>query len=140
MDQHFTTDPTLRGYVVAARKLQALALRRAVISAVMGMVATLRPLSVVAAHGAGRTSRLVRFGISAYGKRRREQRAMAELRALDDRALSDIGLHRSEIPARVRGLWDGEGKAAVVQVAAGKANRERAALNPAQGCGAAARA
>jgi uncharacterized protein YjiS (DUF1127 family) len=34
---------------------------------------------------------------------RRRQRAYAELMALDDRSLADIGIHRSQIPAIVEG-------------------------------------
>lgn len=35
---------------------------------------------------------------------RRRQRAYAELTALDDRSLADIGIHRSQIPAIVEGM------------------------------------
>ncbi|MBV9859480.1 MAG: DUF1127 domain-containing protein [Alphaproteobacteria bacterium] len=35
---------------------------------------------------------------------RQRQRAYSELTALDDRALADIGIHRSEIPAIVEGV------------------------------------
>ena len=34
---------------------------------------------------------------------RRRQRAYAELMALDDRSLADIGIHRSQIPAIIEG-------------------------------------
>jgi uncharacterized protein YjiS (DUF1127 family) len=37
----------------------------------------------------------------AIANRRRRTRAYAELAALDDRSLADIGIHRSEIPAIV---------------------------------------
>ncbi len=35
---------------------------------------------------------------SAIANRRRRQRALDELMALDDRSLADIGIHRSQIP------------------------------------------
>jgi uncharacterized protein YjiS (DUF1127 family) len=37
----------------------------------------------------------------AIADRRRRNRAYAELAALDDRSLADIGVHRSQIPAIV---------------------------------------
>jgi uncharacterized protein YjiS (DUF1127 family) len=37
----------------------------------------------------------------ALAERRARQRAYAELAALDDRSLADIGVHRSQIPAIV---------------------------------------
>jgi uncharacterized protein YjiS (DUF1127 family) len=37
----------------------------------------------------------------AIADRRRRNRAYAELSALDDRSLADIGVHRSQIPAIV---------------------------------------
>lgn len=40
----------------------------------------------------------------ALAERRQRQRAYEELAALDDRALADIGIHRSEIPALVAGV------------------------------------
>jgi uncharacterized protein YjiS (DUF1127 family) len=39
----------------------------------------------------------------ALVERRRRHRAYAELAALDDRSLADIGIHRSQIPAIVEG-------------------------------------
>ena len=39
----------------------------------------------------------------AFAERRRRQRAYAELMALDDLSLADIGLHRSQIRALVEG-------------------------------------
>ena len=38
---------------------------------------------------------------AALAKRRQQHRALAELMALDDRSLADIGIHRSQIPAMV---------------------------------------
>ena len=38
---------------------------------------------------------------SALANRRQRQRALAELMALDDRSLADIGIHRTQIPALV---------------------------------------
>lgn len=42
---------------------------------------------------------------------RRKQRAYAELMSLDDRALADIGVHRSQIPAMVDGSREAPAKA-----------------------------
>lgn len=42
---------------------------------------------------------------------RRRQRAAAELSALDDRSLADIGIHRSEIPAIIAGMHKAAGAA-----------------------------
>jgi uncharacterized protein YjiS (DUF1127 family) len=42
------------------------------------------------------------------GEWRRRQRAYEELMALDDRSLADIGLHRSQIPALVEGMHQGD--------------------------------
>jgi uncharacterized protein YjiS (DUF1127 family) len=42
---------------------------------------------------------------------RRKQQAYAELMALDDRSLADIGIHRSEIPAIVEGHHEASQKA-----------------------------
>ena len=39
----------------------------------------------------------------AFSEWRRRQQAYAELMALDDRSLADIGIRRSEIPAIVEG-------------------------------------
>ena len=36
---------------------------------------------------------------------RRRQRAYHELMALDDRSLADIGIHRSQIPVIVEGMY-----------------------------------
>jgi uncharacterized protein YjiS (DUF1127 family) len=41
---------------------------------------------------------------SALAKQRERRRAYHELMALDDRSLSDIGLHRSQLPALVEGV------------------------------------
>jgi|GEM_PF-1202408 uncharacterized protein YjiS (DUF1127 family) len=46
----------------------------------------------------------------AFAEWRRRQRAYAELSALDDRALADIGLRRSEIPAIVEGFYEASRK------------------------------
>lgn len=40
---------------------------------------------------------------NAIKDHRRRQRTYAELMALDDRSLADIGIHRSQIPAIVEG-------------------------------------
>lgn len=54
-----------------------------------------------------------------------EQRAMAELYALDDQMLRDIGLSRSQIPAAAAGLIDRRAPVAAVNenVASGKVTR-----------------
>ena len=41
---------------------------------------------------------------NALAARRRQQRTMDELLALDDRSLADIGIHRSQITGIVEGL------------------------------------
>ena len=41
---------------------------------------------------------------NALAQRRQRQRAYHELMALDDRALADIGIHRTQIPAIVEGV------------------------------------
>jgi uncharacterized protein YjiS (DUF1127 family) len=46
---------------------------------------------------------LIAAARNAFAEWRRRQLAYAELMALDDRSLADIGLHRSEIPAVVDG-------------------------------------
>jgi uncharacterized protein YjiS (DUF1127 family) len=43
---------------------------------------------------------------TAFANWRRRQRAYAELMALDDRSLADIGIHRSEIPAVAEGIHE----------------------------------
>ncbi|HWD60407.1 MAG TPA: DUF1127 domain-containing protein [Stellaceae bacterium] len=40
---------------------------------------------------------------NAFAEWRRRQQAYAELMALDDRSLADIGIHRSQIPGIVEG-------------------------------------
>jgi uncharacterized protein YjiS (DUF1127 family) len=44
---------------------------------------------------------------NAFAEWRRRQRAYDELMALDDRSLSDIGLHRSQIPVLIEGMRQG---------------------------------
>jgi uncharacterized protein YjiS (DUF1127 family) len=46
----------------------------------------------------------------AFAEWRRKQRAYAELMALDDRSLADIGIRRSEIPALVEGYHEASQK------------------------------
>ena len=41
----------------------------------------------------------------AVSEWRRRQKAYAQLSALDDRSLADIGIHRSQIPALVAGTY-----------------------------------
>lgn len=41
---------------------------------------------------------------AALARQRQRRRAFAELMALDDRSLADIGIHRSQIPALVEGV------------------------------------
>ena len=42
---------------------------------------------------------------NAFARWREQQRAYAELIALDDRSLADIGIHRSQIPAMVEAMY-----------------------------------
>ena len=44
---------------------------------------------------------------NAFARWREQQRAYAELIALDDRSLADIGIHRSQIPSLVEGFQGG---------------------------------
>jgi len=46
----------------------------------------------------------------AFSEWRNRQRAYAELMALDDRSLADIGIRRSEIPAIVEGYHEASPK------------------------------
>ena len=43
---------------------------------------------------------------ASMARRREQRRGYAELAALDDRSLADIGLHRSQIPAILEGLHE----------------------------------
>jgi len=47
---------------------------------------------------------------SAQSEWRRKQQAYAELSALDDRSLADIGINRSQIPAIVEGFLEASQK------------------------------
>lgn len=53
---------------------------------------------------AGRAAKAVRRTVAGVRARRRRRAAIDELMALDDRALKDIGLHRSEIESAVDDL------------------------------------
>lgn len=44
---------------------------------------------------------------AAIARRRQRRRALDELMALDDRSLADIGIHRSQIPGLVEGMYAG---------------------------------
>lgn len=44
---------------------------------------------------------------STFTQWRRREKAYGELMSLDDRSLSDIGVHRSQIPALVEGFYRG---------------------------------
>ncbi|HZW51446.1 MAG TPA: DUF1127 domain-containing protein [Rudaea sp.] len=61
----------------------------------------------------------------ALVQHRQRCRAFDELMSLDDRALADIGIHRSQIPALVAG----------VEPAAGYDAEPQAAIGPAFNCG-----
>ena len=50
---------------------------------------------------------LVAAAKNALSEWRRKQQAYAELSALDDRSLADIGINRSQIPAIVEGFHGG---------------------------------
>ncbi len=52
---------------------------------------------------AGRIGQLIAKSWAAYVAARERQASIAALHALDDHALKDIGLHRSEIERAVRG-------------------------------------
>jgi uncharacterized protein YjiS (DUF1127 family) len=57
----------------------------------------------LAPHAVGVLTRLLAWWANVKGWRHRK-RAVAELRALDNRMLKDIGIERSEIESVVRGL------------------------------------
>ena len=61
-----------------------------------------RPASVIVT----RTARA--SGRNAFAEWRRREQAYAELSALDDRSLADIGLRRSEIDSVVAGTYQNE--------------------------------
>jgi uncharacterized protein YjiS (DUF1127 family) len=55
----------------------------------------------------------------AFVRHRQRRRAFDELMALDDRALADIGIHRSQIPALVAGVTPAAGADAEAAPAVG---------------------
>lgn len=55
----------------------------------------------------GVRTRLARL-LAAVDARRRDRRAAAELAALDDRLLADIGLRRTDVPDTRRSPWPAE--------------------------------
>jgi uncharacterized protein YjiS (DUF1127 family) len=83
-----------------------------------GAVAIIRTLATAVAATAGKWWR-------AYALRRERSAAVAELRALDDRALKDIGINRSEIEWVVQGQDDTRLKDATI--AANRSRRRDAA-------------
>ena len=54
---------------------------------------------------------------TAFKQARQRQRAYNELMALDDRALADIGIHRSQIPAIVEGWHEPKPRSASLPAA-----------------------
>jgi uncharacterized protein YjiS (DUF1127 family) len=90
-----------RAQAARARALRDLAgaVLRLLLAAAGGAVATIRTLATAAAATAGEWWR-------AYALRRERSAAVRELRALDDRALKDIGINRGEIEWVVEGRDD----------------------------------
>lgn len=65
----------------------------------------------------GRVAQLLRKGVmERYLRRRRRKLAIAELQALDDRLLADIGLRRNDIARAVDGLLTNRGGAAATPI------------------------
>ena len=64
---------------------------------------------------------------SALERWRDRERAFAELMALDDRTLADIGIHRTEIPFVIAGTADRTGSARPLGGAGNPANSNAAA-------------
>ena len=69
---------------------------------------------------------------TALQRRRQERQAHAELAALDDRSLADIGLHRSQIPAIVEGLHEAVHFDSGPRLAMAPARRRETGLTAAQ--------
>jgi uncharacterized protein YjiS (DUF1127 family) len=55
----------------------------------------------------------------ALARHRQRRRAYDELMSLDDRALADIGIHRSQIPALIAGVEPAAGRGAGPETAIG---------------------
>ena len=68
----------------------------------------------------------------ALARRRQQRRAYAELTALDDRSLADIGLHRSQIPAVVEGYHEAVQLDAAPSLATQTARRRDSGLSATQ--------
>jgi uncharacterized protein YjiS (DUF1127 family) len=80
-------------YVTAARRLQAQATAEAVAASWRGIRSGLTGLAAL----------VERYLLEPIARRSERDRASAELAAMDDRLLADIGLRRSDIPLAVDG-------------------------------------
>lgn len=79
--------------------------------------AGVRPAAEALRRVMGRGARLLRKGVlERYLRRRRRRLAIAELQALDDRLLADIGLRRNDIERAVDGLLARRGAAPATPV------------------------
>ena len=75
-------------------------------------------------------------GKDALARRRLQRRAYAEMAALDDRSLADIGLHRSHIPAVLEGYHEAVQLDAAPSLAAQAARHRAGSTPPRNGCAA----
>ena len=96
---HFA-NPELTQAVILGRDARADALRGAAYAAVRGGQAAAVGLTSGIAAG-------LRAALRWYRKRRAARATIGELRALNDRMLADIGLHRSEIRSVVTEVYQG---------------------------------
>lgn len=94
MEHWYLSSPELEYYIARARDERALAVQK-----------FLRATAALVA-GAFRSAGKV---VAAIGRWRRRRAALAELRALDDRMLQDIGLSRAELPGLTAGLAKSSG-------------------------------
>ena len=83
--------PEIAHYVATGRRLHAEAISGQAYRAIVGLIRLLDGAPTLAVELVGR-----------WQSWNRTRRSIADLRALDDRTLQDIGLHRSEIAATVR--------------------------------------
>ncbi len=97
------SNPDITHEVVVGRGLRAEAMSRASYAAMTRLEDLVRHVARVAAGSAGGAWR-------ALARWHRRRRAMAELGALNDRALKDIGVSRGEIYARVEEVLEAEAR------------------------------